>query len=73
MSLGPVGAAAFWGLGDPPNTSENVVCEQSGAEMPFISSWVCSTSAGFQNRAGAGVVPSGARYKGVPSPLRTRG
>lgn len=74
LSLGPAGA--FWGLEDTPDASENVVCDQFGADIPFISSWVCSTSAAFRNRAhsaGTGEVLSGTLYKGVLSPLRTRG
>lgn len=54
------------GLWGTPNAFEKVVCDQFGADIPFVSSWVCSTFAAFRNRAhfsSMGVGLCGSLYK----------
>ena len=83
LPLGSVGVDVFWPFQVPfgpgwgaQNAFYNVVCDQSGADTPFISTWVCSTFAALRNRAhftNMDVGLRGSLCKGLQCPLRTGG
>lgn len=61
-----------WGI---PNAFRNVVCDQLAADIPEISSCVCSTFVVFQNRIhfnAMGTEPRASLYKGTQHPQQQR-